>query len=80
MGPTLDLTLSAQAPSAFEEPVWHFTIPCHMLKGANPQEVEAVETRAGWRYGAVGRPTFTGLKGFSPRPIRVIHIKAYQAR
>jgi CRISPR-associated endonuclease/helicase Cas3 len=54
---SLELTLPFPAPGAFGQPVRHFAIPHHMLKGADPEEVEAVETLDGVEI-RCGRTTY----------------------
>jgi hypothetical protein len=60
---SLELTLPDPVPGAFGEPVQHFALPHHMLKGAAPEEVtvgvtpEGVRVEAGpvsYLYGPAG--------------------------
>lgn len=54
---SLELTLPVPAPGAFGEPVRHFALPHHMLKGADPEEVEVLETGDGVEI-RCGRTTY----------------------
>ena len=54
---SLELTLAAPVTGAFGEPVRHFAIPHHMLKGADPEAVTAVETQDGVEI-RCGRATY----------------------
>ena len=71
----LELTLPAPVPGAFGEPVQHFAIPHHMLKGAAPEEVAAIETADGVEI-RCGRTTYLygagGLLSADPAPLLVV--------
>jgi len=54
---SLELTLPAPALGAFGGPVRHFALPHHMLKGADPEEVEVLETGDGVEI-RCGRTTY----------------------
>jgi len=63
---SLELTLPAPVTGAFGEPVRHFAIPHHLLRGADPEGVTAVETQDGVEIGC-GRVTYLyGSAGLIP--------------
>jgi len=63
---SLELTLPAPVTGAFGEPVRHFAIPHHLLRGADPEGVTAVVTEDGVEI-RCGRVTYLyGSAGLIP--------------